>query len=104
MNISAILVVVKPGNLDSILTSLQRLPNLEIHHIDRDNNRLILTQEAETIDAEVNGLKAIKKTPGIVMAEMVQHYFGEDENNYPPELAAEANDAEAVCVPGFLNE
>ena len=104
MNISAILVVAQPGKLDPTLAELQRLPNLEVHHIDNETNRLILTQEAETINEEIDGLKAIKKVPGVVMAEMVQHYFGEDKNNYPAESVSEVNDPEAVSVPGFLNE
>ena len=103
MNISAILVVVAPGQLDPTLARLESMPNLEVHHVDEPSSRLILTQEAETIDAEIQGLKALKKTPGIVMAEMVQHYFGDDEHHYPAEMAAELNDAEAIHVPGFLN-
>ena len=104
MNISAILVVIAPGKLEPTLAHLQDMPNLEVHHIDEETHRLILTQEAETIDAEIKGLKAIKKVPGIVMAEMVQHYFGEDTHDYPADMAAECNDAEAVHVPGFLNQ
>ena len=36
MNISAILVVVQPGKLNPTLAELERLPNLEVHHIDNE--------------------------------------------------------------------
>ncbi len=105
MNISAILAVTLPEKLDAMVTILNQLPGVEVHHIEQDSGRLILTQEAESIDDEINGLKTIKKLPGIIMADMVQHYFGEDEHSYPPELPEELNDqSEAVCVPAFLND
>ena len=105
MNISAILAVTLPEKLDAMVATLNQLPGVEVHHIDQVSGRLILTQEAESIDDEINGLKTIKKLPGIIMADMVQHYFGEDEHSYPPHLPEEFNDtSEAVCVPAFLND
>ena len=104
MNISAILVVVLPENLESMVQDLNRLPGVEVHHVE-ESGRLIVTQEAESIDDEVKGLKAIKKLPGVVMADMVQHYFGEDSHNYPPELPEDLMEHDdAVCVPAYLNE
>ena len=105
MNISAILIVVTPGMLEKVTELLNTLTGVEVHHIDQKGERLIVTQEAASIDDEVLGLKKIKKIPGVVMAEMVQHYFGEDQKNYPLDSAELLNTPEdAVCVPAYLNE
>jgi nitrate reductase NapD len=105
VNISAILVVVKPENLVETTHLLNALPAVEVHHSDQQSGRLIVTQEAASIHDEVAGLKHIKKIPGVVMAEMVQHYFGEDQNNYPADSAAKLDTPDdAACVPSYLNE
>ena len=38
----------------------------------------------ESVDSEVEGLKLIKSVPGVVVAELVYHYFAEDESNTVP--------------------
>ncbi|MBE9560843.1 MAG: chaperone NapD, partial [Proteobacteria bacterium] len=75
MNLSGILIISTPSKLDTLIDSLNAMPGVEVHHIDRENNKLIVVQEAEAIHEEVDGLKKIKKLPGIVLAEMVYHYL-----------------------------
>jgi nitrate reductase NapD len=89
MNVSGILVVVLAEHVSSSIDSLGRLNGVEVHHCDRKTGRIIVTQEAETIQAEVDGLKRIKALPHVILAEMVYHCFEEDSelsDNVPPEL------------------
>ncbi len=83
------------------------MPGVEVHHIDRENNKLIVVQEAEAIHKEVDGLKKIKKLPGIVLAEMVYHYLADDENPAPEKLPDDLDDYTGLqqsAVPAYLND
>lgn len=96
MNISGILVVVAPEKVDSTIEKLTALQGIDVHHIDQPSGRIVITQEAETVHDEVDGLKRIRALPGIILAEMSYHNFEEDtENleNIPPELEQETLDS-----------
>ncbi len=89
MNYSGILVIVPPAELEATVVRLEELPGVEVHHRDPESGRLIVVQEAPTVGAEVDGLKRIKSLPHIVLAEMVEHHFEEDEeiiNGIPDDL------------------
>ncbi len=103
MNISGILVVAKPERQADVMTTLGSMPGVEIHQVDEATGRIIAVLEAENINAEMGGLKEIKAIPHVVMAEMVYHYFAEDDQVFdglPPELVEQE---EACAVPAYLN-
>lgn len=79
MNLSGILVVTPPAQLDECLFALNRLPGVEVHHLERESGKIVAVQEAVTIEAEIEGLRRIKALPQVAVAEMVYHYFAEDE-------------------------
>lgn len=85
MNISGILVVVPSNRLASSIASLNALPGVSVHHTDPSTGRIIVTQEAETTSAEIDGLQQIKALPDVVLAELVYHYF----EHQTPESAIE---------------
>ena len=89
MNLSGIAVSVRPQSFDETVTRLEDLSGVEVHYQDSASARVVVVQEADSIDAEVEGLKRIKSIPGVVVAELVYHYFADDEamdNSTPPEL------------------
>lgn len=89
MNLSAILVVTSPSRMDACIATLGTLPGVTVHHSDPATGKIILTQEAPSVDAEVEGLKRIKALDGVSMAEMIYHYFADDdalEARMPAEL------------------
>lgn len=101
MNISGILVVAGRDHLTEVVAALNGLPGVEVHQVEAETGRLIVTHEAADIHAEIEGIRRIKALPHVVMAEMVYHYIAEDERVYeaiPPEL----ND-QACAVPAYLN-
>ena len=100
MNISAILVVVPAADLDAATARLEALPGVEVRHADPATGRLLALQEAETVDAEVAGLRRIQALPGVVLAEMVYHYFEDD----PEIAAARSGEPAAPRVPAFLED
>ena len=104
MNISGILVVVSPEKVNSTVESLSALEGIDVHHIDQPSGRIIITQEAEAIHDEVEGLKRIRALPGIILAEMSYHNFEEDTETItglPEELEEET--LENVNDPTYLN-
>jgi nitrate reductase NapD len=104
MNLSGILVVAEQGRQAEVIAALNALSGVAVHHVDAPTGRLIVVQEAEDIHAEVEGLRRIKATPHVVMAEMVYHYIAEDAADYP-ELPPELAGQESSCpIPAYLQD
>ncbi|MGD2137840.1 MAG: chaperone NapD [Gammaproteobacteria bacterium] len=104
MNVSGILVIVPTRHVTASIETLGRMEGVDVHHCDPETGRIVVTQEAETVPAEVNGLKRIKGMPHVILAEMVYHCFEEDSD--PTEnIPADLDKLEGVTpVPPFLNK
>jgi nitrate reductase NapD len=105
MNISGILVITTPEHIDEVSKQLKAIAGIDIHFTDDKTGRIVITQEAETISAEVDGLKRIRSLPHIVLAEMSSHYFEEDRelvDAIPAELEDES--LQQSTVPAYLND
>ncbi len=105
MNISGILVIVSPQRVESMVDQLNGLDGIDVHHIDAASGRIVITQEAESIKDEVDGLKRIRALPGIILAEMSYHNFEDDTEllqGIPVDLDEE--DLNSVRVPEYLNQ
>ena len=101
MNVSGILVIVSPQRVESMIEQLNEMDGIDVHHIEAATGRIVITQEAEHISDEVDGLKRIRTLPGIILAEMSYHNFEEDNelvDAIPADLDDEAN------IPAYLNE
>ena len=101
MNISGILVIVAPQRVESMVDQLKEMDGIDVHHIEAATGRIVITQEAEHISDEVDGLKRIRTLPGIILAEMSYHNFEEDSDlvdAIPADLDDESN------IPAYLNE
>lgn len=81
MNLSGILVIVPPSEVEEAQVRLGELPGVEVHHVEPHTGRIVIVQEAESVDAEVAALNRIKSLRGVMLAEMVYHVFDEP----PPE-------------------
>jgi nitrate reductase NapD len=104
MNVSGILVVVPAECLASAIEALNRLDGVDVHQYDAQTGRIVVTQEAEGIQAEVDGLKRIKALPHVILAEMVYHCF-EDDSELLEAVPRELDEPVGVCeVPPYLNK
>jgi periplasmic nitrate reductase NapD len=93
MNLSGVLVVARPDALPSVVQALSALPGVEVHQQNPASGRLVAVLEAEDIQGETDLLRRIQSLPGVALAEMVTHYFGEDTqiiNELPAELQSHA--------------
>jgi len=104
VNVSGVLVVVPKAETDAIVEALGALPGVEVHHTHPETGRIVVTLEAESISDEVEGLRRIKALPEVVLAEMVYHYFEED-NGILESIAREGGDGDgAGPVPSALDD
>ena len=104
MNLSAILVVTTPTGVEACIALLNSQPGISVHHSDPVTGKIMLTQEAESIDAEIEGLKRIKALAGVSMAEMISHYF-EDDESLATRIPADLDSFQGMGeLPDFLNK
>lgn len=109
MNLSGILVVAAPAHLDEVAAALAALPGVEVHHREAASGRLIVVQEAQTVEQEVDGLRRIQHLPHVALAELVYHYFADNavfgapapsgRDGVPRALAEPAQDAASERSP-----
>ena len=78
MNLSGVVVVAAPGRLEEVVAALPGLPGVEVYHTDAAASRVVVVQEAPSIDDEVDGLTRIRSLPGVASASMVYHYFADE--------------------------
>jgi nitrate reductase NapAB chaperone NapD len=79
MNISGIFAQVGSEDWKDVTATLSQLPGIGLHQEDPETGKLVLTLEAEADEDQMDGLKWVQKIPGVHMAELVYHYFDEDE-------------------------
>ena len=104
MNVSGIIVIVPAERLASAIEALNCLDGVDVHQYDAQTGRIVVTQEAEGIQAEVDGLKRIKALPHVILAEMVYHCF-EDDSELMEAVPRELDEPVGVCeVPPYLNK
>ena len=84
MNLSGILVIVRPEQLETATARLTQLPGVEVHQVEAQTGRIIVVQQAESVEEEIAGLGRIKALPGVMLAEMVYHVFDESPPEWDP--------------------
>jgi len=101
MNISGIVVTALPEHVAEVARSLAALPGLEVHHTDSASGKLVVVQEAASVGEEVEGFKRIRALPHVVAADLVQHYFEED-NELIQAIPDGLDGLEGIRVPAEL--
>ncbi len=96
MNISSIVVRVKPENYDSVIEELEQSGVCDYHFGDQAKGTIIVTVEGSGVEEEIKKLVAIQTTKNVIAADMMQTYQEELETAIK-ELE------EADVVPDMLN-
>ena len=97
MNISSVLLMVKPENVEGVITAVEKVKTAEYHMHD-ELGKIIITIEGENLDEELKLLKQIKAIPKVISAEMMYSY-SEDELDDLRKGLEKNND-----IPGWLND
>ena len=79
MNISGIVVTALPEHFAEVTQSLSALQGLVVFQADVASGKLVVVQEAASVGEEVEGFKRIRALPHVIAADLVQHYFEEDQ-------------------------
>jgi nitrate reductase NapAB chaperone NapD len=79
MNLSGIVVTTTPAFVPDVAERLAALEFVEVTHVDAAGGRIVVVQEHASVADEMDGLRAIQRLPGVVTADLVAHYFGDEE-------------------------
>jgi nitrate reductase NapAB chaperone NapD len=79
MNLSGIVVTTAPASVPDVAERLAALAFVEVTHVDAGGGRIVVVQERASIADEMDGLRTIQRLPGVVAADLVVHYFGDEE-------------------------
>jgi nitrate reductase NapAB chaperone NapD len=85
MNLSGIVVFTTPAFVPDVAERLAALEFVEVTHVDAAGGRIVVVQERASVAEEMDGLREIQRLPGVVTADLVAHYFGDEER--PPALS-----------------
>ena len=103
MNISGIIVTAMPEHVAEVAQSLSVLPGLQVSQTDAPSGKLVVVQEAASVGEEVEGFKRIRAVPHVIAADLVQHYF-ENDNELIDAIPDELNGLEGIHVPTALQD
>jgi len=73
-SIASLLVRATPATLPDVLDRLSGLPGVDVHHVEQEAGRAVLTLETEGGGDDAARLDDIRRTPGVLTAELVYHY------------------------------
>jgi periplasmic nitrate reductase NapD len=103
MNISGIMVTALPEHVAEVAQSLSALQGLQVFQTDAASGKLVVVQEAASVGEEVEGFKRIRAVPHVIAADLVQHYFEED-NELIHAIPDGLDSLEGIRVPAELQD
>ncbi len=74
MNISSIVVQVKPENYEKVKAAFEVSGVCEYHFGDIEKGKMIVTIEGDNVEEEIKKLVLIQRTAGVIAADMMQTY------------------------------
>jgi len=89
MNVSSIVVQVKPEHIDSVLEVLENADFCEYHFHDKKLGKIIVTVEGESVDDEIRNLKIVQSLEHVISAEMMMSYSEEELDREIKKLEAQ---------------
>ena len=79
MHYSGVLVYAKTDQFEDCLQQVDDCAGVEVHFSYPDSGRMIAVLETEGADDQEEILRRIQRLPGVAAAELVYHYFGDDD-------------------------
>ena len=96
MNISSVIVLSKEKDNTELIQALKSIEGCEVHL--SEGQKIIVSLEAENLDAETGIFRKIEKTPGVMSARLVYAY---SENEVEQDMKNVEQSAE---YPEWLNK
>ena len=98
MNVSSVLVVTKPENVEEVKKTLEESGLCDVYFSD-EKGMIIVVIEGEDVNEETFKLREIQNLPGVLTANMVYAYSEEEWESAAEYLQKLSND-----VPEILND
>ena len=83
-SVSRLCITTRPGKMAGVESSLNLLPNIEVHARDAKSGKLIAVQECASVEDHRKGLREIQALPDVMYAELVMHYREPDNLQQEP--------------------
>jgi nitrate reductase NapAB chaperone NapD len=77
VTVTGILVVCKPEAVSDVASDIRHFEWAHVHYTD-PNGRFVITVEASSTEEGIERQLIIQKLPRVILAEMVEHYVGEE--------------------------
>ncbi|MCP5068374.1 MAG: chaperone NapD [bacterium] len=78
MMISAVLVATRSEHVAETCTALENHPWADVHHVESETGRIIVTIEAANTDEATARIIELRDVPHVILAEMVEHFVEDD--------------------------
>ena len=82
MQYSGLVILCEPGYAVDCVRELTSRPGVDVYSTDPKHGRIVVVVETETVQEQDAMLRSIQMLPGVRVAELVYHYFG-DEADMP---------------------
>jgi len=82
MQYSGLVILCDPGQVTDCVRELSSRPGVDVYSTDAEHGRIVVVVETETVQEQDAMLRGIQLMPRVRMAELVYHYFG-DEDDLP---------------------
>ena len=83
MNISGVVVTVKPEDIESVVSELDKMEGVEVYESFRKEGKIIVVIEEENTAKEVSKFKEIHDLPGVITVSMAYHHFEDEVETRP---------------------
>jgi nitrate reductase NapAB chaperone NapD len=97
--LSGLVVRTTPERFDDVLAALRTLPGVSVHHHDPATARIVVVQEAATLNAEMDGMRRMQTLPGVVDTSLVYHVLADAAATEPSRNATGAPAARPAAPP-----
>lgn len=78
MMITAVLVATRPEHLADTRTAVENHEWADVHHVERESGRLIVTIEATSTSEATERILELRELPHVILAEMVEHFVDDE--------------------------
>ena len=82
MQYSGLVILCDPGRVVDCVRDLSSRPGVDVYSTDPKHGRIVVVVETRTVEEQDAMLRSIQLLPGVRLAELVYHYFG-DEDDMP---------------------
>jgi nitrate reductase NapD len=76
---AGVVVATAPEHLETCAQALDAISGVEVHQQDPSTGRIVLVQEADTVEEQQRLLEQVRRQPNVRFAAVVYHYVDSEE-------------------------